>query len=378
MRTVVLLVILCLAAPAAAPGEPAHDLRLTFVGDIMTHPLIFGLGDYSGLYRGVEDVLKGSDLSFANLEFPVDSTKDQSGYPLFNSHRDYVRAAVEAGVKVFSTANNHAFDGREEGIFQTIRALTGIRDETAGLLYFSGTRGNQITPFHPETILVKGARVGFIAVTQFLNDSDGGRFVHKVDYREAEESDAFVSFVKEASPFYDLFIVSYHGDREYVQEPDPAKRAFFHRLVESGAQIVFGHHPHVLQEYELVNVGGSRRLIMYSMGNFISGMVLRRSEPPDPDGVLALTGDSIMLTVDVKLGEGGTGVVSLQPVPVGNYRNDKGETVVAKLEDLADGKAGLPAPWAGYFAQRRIRVQRFLAARSADAPALQAAAPSGM
>ncbi|HVO39479.1 MAG TPA: CapA family protein [Spirochaetia bacterium] len=378
MRAVVLWIILCLAAPAATRGEPAKDLRLTFVGDIMTHPLIFSSGDYGELYKGVADVLKGSDLSFANLEFPVDSTKDQSGYPLFNGHRDYVRAAVEAGVKVFSTANNHAFDGREEGIFQTIRALTGIRDQAAGLLYFSGTRGNQTTPFLPETILVKGVRIGFIAVTQFLNDSDGGRFVHKVDYLDGDESDAFVSFVKEASPFYDLFIVSYHGDREYVQEPDPAKRLFFHRLVESGAQIVFSHHPHVLQEYELVNVRGSRRLIMYSMGNFISGMVLRRGDPPDPDGVLALTGDSVMLTAEVKVGAGEAGVAALQPVPVGSYRSDKGETIVAKLDDLADGKAGVPAPWVAYFAQRRIRVERFLAGRSAAAPTLQAAARPAM
>ncbi len=77
----------------------------------MTHPALAGMTDYSQIYRGVADVLRGSDLSFANLEFPVDSTRPSTGYPLFNAHQDYVQAAADAGINVFSMANNHAFDG---------------------------------------------------------------------------------------------------------------------------------------------------------------------------------------------------------------------------------------------------------------------------
>ena len=365
-RDTLLLIALCFSFAASAVADPTK-LRLTFVGDLMVHELLFQTASYQDIYRGVADVLAASDLTFANLEFPVDSTRPVSGYPLFNAHTDYVRAAVEAGIDVLSTANNHAFDGREEGVLQTVRSLASLANVFSHRFFFSGIRGNPRSPFVPQTIVVNGVRIGFIALAQFLNQSDGGRYVHVVDYLDQEEADGFVRFVKEASPFYDLFVVSYHGDREYVAEPDPAKRAFFHRLVENGAHIVFAHHPHVLQEYELVTVQGQKRLIMYSMGNFISGMAWRES-PPDPDGWIAPTGDSIMLTVEVVMGAGGPSISRAAPVPIADYRNPQGEMVVLKLDDLAGGKVGASPSWVSYYRARRSRMEKFLAPQSQAAP----------
>jgi len=360
-RAIVLAIAVCLSFAAACAADSRKTLRLTFLGDLMAHPALFAAADYRDIYSGVADVLAGSDFVFANLEFPVNSTRPVSGYPLFNAHLDYVSAAVEAGIDVFSAANNHAFDGGEEGVLQSVRALTLLADKSPGRLFFSGIRGNQRRPFMPETLTVNGVRIGFIAVTQFLNQPGGSRYVHVVDYDDPEEAAEFAALVKEVSPFFDLFIVSYHGDREYVQEPDPVKRTFFRTLVENGATIVFGHHPHVLQEYELVTVRGSTRLIMYSMGNFISGMAWRQS-PPDPDGVGALISDSIMLRVDVATGTGGASVVSTEPIPIADYQNQKGELVVSKMDDLADGKAGVSPVWASYFLARRARIWKLLGA----------------
>ncbi len=368
MRRLRLIAIaLCLSAALSARADSGKVLHLTFVGDVMAHERLFAASDYRDIYRGVQDVLDASDLVFANLEFPVDSTRPESGYPLFNAHPDYVRAAVEAGIDVFSTANNHAFDGGEEGVLQTVRALTLLADRSSRRLFFSGIRGNPRRPFVPETLLVNGVRIGFIAVTQFLNEWGGGRYVHVVDYADRDEADEFAAFVKDASPFYDLFIVSYHGDREYVQEPDPGKRAFFHRLVENGATIVFAHHPHVLQQYELVGVRGAQRLIMYSMGNFISGMAWRGS-PPDPDGLSALISDSIMLQVEVLTGGRGATVSRAVPVPIADSLNAKGEIVVLKLDELADGRAGAPAAWRPYFQARRERITKLLSEPARSIP----------
>ena len=365
-RALLLPIALCLSIVSPVTADSTKALRLTFVGDIMVHPVLFAMADYGAIYRGVADVLDGSDLTFANLEFPVDSTRPASGYPLFNANRDYVRAALEARIDVFSAANNHAFDGGEEGVLQTVRALTSLADGSPRL-FFSGIRGNPRRPFTPETIVVHGVRIGFIAVTQFLNQGDGGRYVHVVDYDDEAAAGEFADFVKDASPFYDFFVVSYHGDREYVQEPDPAKRAFFHRLVENGATIVFGHHPHVLQDYELVQVRGSTRLIMYSMGNFISGMA-GREWPPDPDGLGALVSDSIMLRVDVSVSPGGASVTRAEPIPVANFRGADG-LVVLKLDDLARGMDGVPAAWTSYFLARRSRITKLLGAKAEDVQA---------
>ncbi|HVP17942.1 MAG TPA: CapA family protein [Spirochaetia bacterium] len=352
---------------SCAHADSPRVLHLTFVGDLMAHPVLFATPDYGEIYRGIADVLDASDLVFANLEFPVDSTRPVSGYPLFNGHPDYVRAALEAGINVLSAANNHAFDGGEEGVLQTVRALTSLGGQSPRGLFFSGMRGNPSRPFAPATILVNGARIGFIAVTQFVNQWGGGRYVHVVDYADHGQADEFVGFVKETSAFYDAFIVSYHGDREYVQEPDPAKRAFFHRLVENGATIVFAHHPHVLQQYELERVGGTQRLIMYSMGNFISGMAWRES-PPDPDSLSALISDSIMLQVELTVDSAGGTVSRAEPVPIADSWNDKGELVVMRLDELANGKKTGSSPWRTYFESRRERIANLLRGQEAASP----------
>jgi len=362
-RGIVLEIALCLFCACGATAESLKTLRLTFVGDLMAHPALFALSDYRDIYRGVADVFEQSDLTFANLEFPVDSTQPTSGYPLFNAHRDYVRAALEAGIDVFSAANNHAFDEGEEGVLQTVRALSSLDDGASRRLFFSGIRGNPARPFAPQEIVVNGVRIGFLAATQFLNQPDAGRYVDVVDYDEGEEADEFVDLVKEVSPLFDVFIVSYHGDREYTQEPAAAKRAFFHRLVESGATVVFGHHPHVLQDYELVSVRGSTRLIMYSMGNFVSGMAWR-DWPPDPDTLGALISDSIMLRVDVTVNGMGAIVSHAEPIPIADYRDGEGRLEVLKLNGLASGKDGVPPAWRSYFQARLARIAKLLGAKA--------------
>jgi poly-gamma-glutamate synthesis protein (capsule biosynthesis protein) len=206
---------------------------------------------------------------------------------------------------------------------------------------------------------MRGVRVGFLAATQFLNETDAGRYVQVVDYSDETAAQGFVDFVGRISPQFDLLIVSYHGDREYSTETSSLKRRFFHRLLEAGACIVFSHHPHVVQGYEIVRVRGADRLIMYSMGNFISGMTWWL-DPKAPSDELAATGEAYMLCVQVQCA-GGCSVSSVEPVPIANYKNERGEMVVARMEDLANGAVALPAIWKSFYAERLLRMRRFLA-----------------
>jgi poly-gamma-glutamate synthesis protein (capsule biosynthesis protein) len=212
---------------------------------------------------------------------------------------------------------------------------------------------------------VKGIRIGFIAVAQFLNEPDQGRYVHVVDYADPVGAEDFLGLVRDLSPLYDLFIVSYHGDREYVQEPSPLKRAFFRRLLEAGAHIVVGHHPHVVQGYDLVQVKGAQRLALYSLGNFISGMTWMLG-PADLQGMIAATGESYMMSVDVSCGAGGCSVLQAEPVPIANYMDERSHMLVALMSDLADGAVKLSPAWQSYYTQRLGLMRAFLA-RSAPA-----------
>jgi len=368
VRAASLASVLLLVFLSSASAQALRDLRLAFVGDIMAHNVNTRMSDYQDIYRGVADIFHGCDLVAANLEFPIDSTRPTSGYPLFNGDPAYVRAAVESGIQVFSVANNHAFDAGEEGVFQTLRAFAALSGAASGALTFSGIRGNQHRPFLPETRIVNGVRVGFLAVTQFLNEPDAGRYVNVVDYSDDRAVQDLLQLVRSVSPLYGLFIVSYHGDREYAQEPSPLKRAFFQELLEAGAHIVFSHHPHVVQRYEVVRVKGVERLIMYSMGNFISGMTWMLG-PAHLRGAVAATGESYILMVDVRCAAGGCSVRGVEPIPIANYMNERNEMVVARMSDLAEGTIVLSPGWQEYFAGRLALMESFLGvAASPDQP----------
>jgi poly-gamma-glutamate synthesis protein (capsule biosynthesis protein) len=138
------------------------------------------------------------------------------------------------------------------------------------------------------------------------------------------------------------------------------KKKFFHQLLDAGARIVFSHHPHVVQGYEVVRARGADGLIMYSMGNFISGMTWRQ-DPAAPGDEWAATGEGYMLSVRVQCTAGGCAVSGVEPVPIANYRNERGEMVVARLEDLAEGVVTLPAVWKSFYAERLRRMRGFLA-----------------
>jgi poly-gamma-glutamate synthesis protein (capsule biosynthesis protein) len=352
-------IIVSILSCTTVSADPARVLRLTFVGDIMGHDVNYHMEDFSDIYRGVSDVFLSDDLTFANLELPLDPFRPSTGYPYFNGTPAYLAAAVDAGIDLFSLANNHAFDGGEEGIFQTIRALESARLQSTRPFAYSGTRGNLHRPYAAEMLSVKGIRIGFMAVSQFLNEQDHGRYVHVVDYAVPAQVEEFLAAIRDIAPKCDVLIISYHGDSEYVQEPSPLKRAFFRQLLEAGVTIVVGHHPHVVQGYDLVRVGGARRLAMYSLGNFISGMTWRLGLDR-LNGMIASTGESYMLTVGVRCDGGGCSVIQPVPIPIGNYMNERSQMVVARMLDLADGTVKLPPPWRAYWAQRQALMRAFL------------------
>jgi poly-gamma-glutamate capsule biosynthesis protein CapA/YwtB (metallophosphatase superfamily) len=345
------LALLLLMPAALCGGQAPRTLTLAFIGDIMAHGVNYRVRDFHEIYRGVEDALSSSDLVFANLEFPVVAGKPVSDYPAFNSTRAYWQAAVDAGIRVFSLANNHAFDLGREGVMETLRSAAAVRTPSGQPVYVSGIRVDPSRAFQPVTMEARGVRVGFLAVTEFLNQGRPSPYVNVADYRDAASADALVSAVRRMSRGCDLFVLSYHGDSEYSMAASMEKARFFRRLLAAGAHIVFGHHPHVFQGYQVIRVGGETRLSLLSMGNFISGMTWN-ADPRNSTAVDPATGESALLRVEVLFGPGGTSIRAVQALPISNYRNARGEMVVGKLAELASDGPGLGEAWAAYFRDR--------------------------
>jgi poly-gamma-glutamate synthesis protein (capsule biosynthesis protein) len=335
-------------------------LTLGFVGDLMMHASNHRMADYRDLYRDIEPLLQDDDCTFANLEFPIDPGRPYRDFPRFNGTPAYLQAAVAAGVDAFSLANNHAFDAAEEGVLQTLRSIDRAAREAGRPLYRAGSRANPGSPFEAARAEVGGVRIAFLAATQFLNTRGGGTRVAVVDYRDRQAADAFAALVSAERASADVVVVSYHGGIEYASAPGSGLDAFLNRLASCGATVVHGHHPHVLQAPRFVYAGVSRRLVLPSMGNFISGQA-QYLDPVSGQGAVAPgTGETVLVRVRVLCGAGWSTVIGVDAVPLAVRWNGRGEMVIGRLEDLGEASPAASA-WGGYYRGRLGDITRLLA-----------------
>lgn len=357
--------------PEPPPKKP-ETLLLSFIGDIMAHEMNFERPPYENIYAAVKDTLRNDDLTFGNLEFPVVPELPMADYPLFNNHIPYVQAAIDGGVDVFSAANNHTTDKGTKGILRTFETLQELRLKNG--IFFSGISHEPGAPYAMTSIARNGYSIGFIAITEFLNAYSGMEYVYLVDYKNQDIENAFLSFLKGEREKYDLIIVSVHGGVEYARYPANYKKEFFHALVNVGADIVWGHHPHVVQPWELARADGVNRLIMYSAGNFISGQIWFL-DPLNPHPVRRYTGDSIIFRVRVgrieeagpdngdnaagDLAAGKVSVFSVEPVHFSNYKDPEKGMIVAQIVNLTMTGA-VPASWEAFYDDKYLEVRRFL------------------
>lgn len=330
------------AAPRPVPAP--RVITLGFVGDLMMHAANHDIEEYRDIYRDIEALLRGDDLTFANLEFPVDPGRAYGDYPLFNGTPAYLQAAVDAGIDAFSLANNHAFDGAEEGVVQTLRSLDRAGLAAGRALHRAGTRANPETPFAAARFEVNGVRVSFLAATQFLNTRKGRDRVMVVDYRDPRAADGFAALVEAESACRDVVVVSYHCGEEYASAPRPGLDAFLGRLAACGAAVVYGHHPHVLHAARFVYAGLSRRIVLPSMGNFVSGQAAFLDPATGRGAVAYGTGDSALVRVRLLCTTGWATIIGVEAVPLAVYANDRGDQVVGLLAALAGPAPVAPPP----------------------------------
>lgn len=295
--TVAILVWAAAAVPVS-PVEPDHasaerlPLVLSFVGDIMHHELTAEMSDYDRLYDAVRGLLDVDDLSFANIEFPVDPSREPSGYPIFNGTVEYVEAAIRAGFDVFSLANNHTYDLGESGVAATRDVFRSLSDRAH--IAVSGIREYPGAPLSVTELRRRGWRIGFLAITSFSNVWGSDAHINLVNYRDPAAREQLLRSVRQWRDEYDLLIVSVHDGVEYVLSPPSRTIGFFRDLSDAGVDIIWGHHPHVLQPWEHRN----GRVIIYSAGNFVSAQ-RRHQNPFIPFGRWGPTGDTAVFQVGV-------------------------------------------------------------------------------
>ncbi|MFN8009836.1 MAG: CapA family protein [Holophagaceae bacterium] len=269
----------CHPSRAQEPKEPyrtpisAHlpvvlgEFRLVAVGDVMMHADVKKAaedqGGFEALWGDVAPLFKGADLAFANLETPVAPTTGRPGRPFqFNAPEQLPAALKASGLTVLSTANNHAYDQGRQGVKETVDRLKEAK------LIGLGSGETKAAAEAPRIVEAHGVKVGLLGYTDLFN-LDLNRKADEPWVRQLELETA-VAAVKALRVEADAVIVSVHWGDEYHHQPTKRHRQIAEALVAAGADLVLGHHPHVLQPMDLVEAGGRKGVVAYSLGNFIS------------------------------------------------------------------------------------------------------------
>lgn len=334
---------------------------LSFIGDIMAHDVNYSRLPYEHIYKRCSMLLKKDNLTFANLEFPICNDRPLSNYPLFNVHEAYVVAAIENGIEVFSMANNHITDQGKKGVISTWRTMEGLKLNYD--IHFSGIRESVEEPFQPISIPYNNVSIGFIAITGFLNNGYGSEHVHLVPYTDDEARSRFLLFLKEHTPAYDLFIVSFHGGNEYARIPNPGKMQFFKDMCDAGVNIIWAHHPHVLQPWFLLHSDENAAVLLPSCGNFISGQTWNLN-PKTPNPHRVHTGESAIYTIKVFFSSTGPRILNVTPYPIVNFKHPEYGMITLPLDDCINDEI-LSEEWKTFYISRVPIIQSILADNAA-------------
>lgn len=242
--------------------EKDNRIVLTAVGDIMlartVEQKMIDHNDWTYPFAEASDLTADADLAFGNLETPIlKGEVSKSGSFFFRTDPKAIQGLKLAGFDVLSLANNHMMNFGEEGLKSTVGILDG-----AGIAYAgAGIAEEKISK--PVIKEVKGIRFGFLAYTYAENksvNSEGDVF--GTAYMDAGKMKLDVEELKKE---VDVVVVSMHSGVEYETEPNSFQRNFARSAIDSGASLVVGHHPHVVQSAEKYKDG----YIFYSLGNFV-------------------------------------------------------------------------------------------------------------
>ena len=230
------------------------------VGDVMlgNHTISY-IKKYGTIYpfAYTQKILKQAHIAFANLEAPFTKTGTRFDKRFtFKVPPEYAIGLVEAGFDVVTLANNHTLDYGIEGLGNTIKTLDSIGVAHCG----AGLDLEQARK--PAVIEKKGHRIAVLGYSMtfpqefWAKDSAGGTCYPSLKYMKKS--------ILECDSLYDFTVVTFHWGSELKNYPKQYQRDYAHQAIDCGADLVIGHHPHVLQGLEIYK----NRLIAYSLGNF--------------------------------------------------------------------------------------------------------------
>jgi poly-gamma-glutamate synthesis protein (capsule biosynthesis protein) len=220
----------------------------------------------------MKPVFESVDFAIANLEVTL-GTKPYQGYPQFSSPNALAKSMKWAGVDIVVTANNHSCDRRKRGVEATIKTLDDLGLEHTGTFYDKKHK-DSTTPLMIEKNGIKIALLNFTYGTNGLNPTKP----NIVNYYDTVTILESIEKAKTKNP--DKIIAFIHWGLEYKDIQSKDQERVNKLFNDNGVKIVIGSHPHVLQpmEWEKDSVKNTEKLVVYSLGNFVSNQRAHRKD----------------------------------------------------------------------------------------------------
>ena len=259
--------------PLALSGKTyKQTITIGAIGDILIHTRVYEDArtgdsyDFKRMLAPVKKMLEEPDFTIANQESLAGGSQlGLSGYPAFNSPYEITDALQDAGIDLVTLANNHSLDKGEKGIQSSLAYYDKI-----GMPYV-GMHKDESDASTERILSIQGIKVGFLSYTYGTNGiqvPDGKDYL--VNYLEDKK---IISDLKSMRDKADIILVNAHWGNEYERNPSEEQKRLAKLMAENGADVIIGHHPHVLQPIEWLKHNNGETLVVYSLGNFLSGQV---------------------------------------------------------------------------------------------------------
>lgn len=241
----------------------AASITITATGDLMMGSWVQDMimeFDYEYPFKNIDSIFQNSDIVFTNLEAPFG--QDGEAFPkayTFQVHPDLINVLTAGTINLVSLANNHIMDF---GITSLVKTMDLLQDNN---VYFAGAGLNLSQAREPALFQIKEKRIAFLAYSLtfpeefWATDSSAGTCFpyHTFVYDD----------IRKLKAENDLVIISCHWGEELMDMPKKYQVELAHNMIDVGADIILGHHPHVVQGIERYN----NKLVAYSLGNFVFG-----------------------------------------------------------------------------------------------------------
>ena len=253
--------------------------RVVANGDILCHDALYytakkgdGSYDFNQFFEYVKPWIGEADLAIGDFEGTISDKHPLAGYPLFNAPIEIADTIKDLGYDVVDLAHNHILDSGLYGVEYTAKTFKDRGLDVVGV-HVDKKRSE-------DRVLIKevnGIKIAILAYSYGYNGMDANltreeRNNYLADLDEEKMKEEIQRAEKEA----DVTIVMPQMGIEYELQPTEEQKVLYRKMIDWGADVIFGGHPHVVEPAEVLEKYGDKKFIIYSMGNFISNQRMER------------------------------------------------------------------------------------------------------